>query len=351
MKEQKKDRSFVFVRCLAYNHEKYIEDALKGFVMQKTNFPFVVVIVNDASTDNTGNVIQNFINENFEMNGDGYYCEDTDYANIIHAYHKINKNCLFYFLSLKINHFGKISHRPYYKKYSDVAKYWAECEGDDYWTDPQKLQKQVDFLEEHEEYVLSFHDAKIIDEEGCLIAESKMERYYTNEMCRDWSAYDLMCGFTPPTPATVYRMSCYNKAIKVLMDAKNIVNSDTVLASIIGKYGKAKFHHDIANSVCRVHGGGIWQEKSALYKRLNGYKTFTYLQKIHNGNKEVKNYIFDTRYKLVVNIIKLTIKEGSIKIFFHYYFVLWGMLFKTLNYRDMYMINRDIAYWYKVRNV
>ena len=70
---------------------------------------------------------------------------------------------------------------------------------------------------EHEEYVLSFHDAKIIDEEGCLIAESKMERYYTNEMCRDWSAYDLMCGFTPPTPATVYRMSCYNKAIKVLM--------------------------------------------------------------------------------------------------------------------------------------
>ena len=97
----------------------------------------------------------------------------------------ICRNCLFYFLSLKINHFGKISHRPYYKKYSDVAKYWAECEGDDYWTDPQKLQKQVDFLEEHEEYVLSFHDAKIIDEEGFVEVKQKKKNKMKKEEFKD----------------------------------------------------------------------------------------------------------------------------------------------------------------------
>lgn len=149
----------VMVRCLAYNHEAYIKDALNGFVMQQTNFPFVVVIVNDASPDNTGLVVEDFIRDNFEITGDGYYCEDADYAHIIHAYHKDNKNCLFYYLSLRINHFGKISHRPYYKKYIDAAKYWAECEGDDYWTDPLKLQKQVAYMEGHSDCCMSTHAA------------------------------------------------------------------------------------------------------------------------------------------------------------------------------------------------
>lgn len=142
---QKQDCPLVFVRCLTFNHEAYIEDALNGFVIQQTNFPFIVTIVNDASPDNTKNVIEKFITNICESSN--IIHEQTSYADIIKATPKENPNCLLFILNLYENHFLKKSHRPYYQEYVDKAKYWAECEGDDYWTDPLKLQKQVDILE------------------------------------------------------------------------------------------------------------------------------------------------------------------------------------------------------------
>ncbi len=60
MKEDKKDRPFVFVRCLTYNHELYIEDTLKGFAMQKTDFPFLAVVIDDCSTDRTADIVRKY---------------------------------------------------------------------------------------------------------------------------------------------------------------------------------------------------------------------------------------------------------------------------------------------------
>ena len=156
--DKKKDRPFVFVRCLTYNHEKYIEDALKGFVMQKTDFPFVVVIVNDASPDNTKSVIEKYITSVCSSNNIKH--EQTEYAEIVSATPDNNPNGLLYVLNLYENHFQKKSHRPYYKQLSDKATYWAECDGDDYWIDPYKLQKQVDFMEAHPECSVTFHRCK-----------------------------------------------------------------------------------------------------------------------------------------------------------------------------------------------
>jgi glycosyltransferase involved in cell wall biosynthesis len=325
MKEDKKDRPFVFVRCLTYNHELYIEDTLKGFAMQKTDFPFLAVVIDDCSTDRTADIVRKY---------EAMYPDKIKGIYLPHNFRQTRED-----------------KRPYYQEYVDKAKYWAECEGDDYWTDPMKLQKQVDFLEENEDYALSFHDASIIDEDGNLIVESKMERYYTNEMCRDWSAYDLMCGYTPPTPATVYRMSCYNKAIKVLIDAKNIVNSDTVLASIMGKYGKGKFQDDIKKSVCRVHSGGIWQKKSELYKNQSHYNLYTFLQRIHKRNKYVNEHMNNTRFNIVKRIIRISIAEKEKRIFFKYYVILWMLMLKKFNMKTMYVVNRDIVHWIRVRNV
>ena len=325
MKEQKKNRPFVFVRCLTYNHEPFIEDALKGFVMQQTDFPFLAVVIDDCSTDGTADIVRKY---------EAMYPDKIKGIYLPHNFRQTRED-----------------KRPYYQEYVDKAKYWAECEGDDYWTDPMKLQKQVDFLEENEDYALSFHDASIIDEDGNLIVESKMERYYTNEMCRDWSAYDLMCGYTPPTPATVYRMSCYNKAIKDLIDAKNIVNSDTVLASIMGKYGKGKFQDDIKKSVCRVHSGGIWQKKSELYKNQSHYNLYTFLQRIHKRNKYVNEHMNNTRFNIVKRIIRISIAEKEKRIFFKYYVILWMLMLKKFNMKTMYVVNRDIVHWIRLRNV
>lgn len=172
-KTDKSNRPFVFARCLTYNHEKYIEDALKGFVMQKTDFPYVVVIVNDASPDNTKSVIEKYLNLVCRPNNIKH--EKTEYAEIVSAIPDNNSNCLLYVLHLKENHYRKKSHRPYYQKFIDKATYWADCEGDDFWIDPLKLQKQVDIMEANPNVSICVNRVKAVDitkkETGWLLPE------------------------------------------------------------------------------------------------------------------------------------------------------------------------------------
>ena len=108
------------------NHDAYIKDALKGFVMQKTDFPFLAVVIDDCSIDGTADIVRRY---------------EAQYPDIIKGI------CLPHNFRSR----GE-DKRPYYQEYVDKATYWAECEGDDYWTNPLKLQKQVDFLEANPEY-------------------------------------------------------------------------------------------------------------------------------------------------------------------------------------------------------
>lgn len=135
----------VFVRCMTFNHEAYIEDALNGFVMQQTNFPFVVAIVDDASTDNNARVIREYLQRVCDF--DSIKSTIEEYGKVIDATPLDNPNCLLHVVLLNENHYLKKTKRPYYDQYENAAKYVAMCEGDDYWTDPLKLQKQVDILE------------------------------------------------------------------------------------------------------------------------------------------------------------------------------------------------------------
>lgn len=127
----------VSICCITYNHEKYIEDAINGFLMQKTNFPIEIIIHDDASTDKTADIVRNY-EKKYPYLIKPIYQSDNQYSKGI-----------------------KISPEFVWKKAS--GKYIALCEGDDYWTDSHKLQKQVDFLEKHSECIMCFHPAKIID--------------------------------------------------------------------------------------------------------------------------------------------------------------------------------------------
>ena len=99
-----KQKFQVAVRCMTYNHSKYITDTMNGFAMQQTNFPFVCMIVDDASTDGEQEVIKQYIDHHFDYNKDGIsYNKQTEYAEIIFARHKTNKNCYFAVLFLKEN--------------------------------------------------------------------------------------------------------------------------------------------------------------------------------------------------------------------------------------------------------
>ena len=126
-------KPLVSVCCITYNHEKYISEAIDSFLMQETTFPFEIVIDEDCSTDNTAHIIREYANK---------------YPNIINA-------------KLRNKNVGMIKNGLVNLKRANGI-YIALCEGDDYWTDPLKLQKQFDALEMHKECSFSGHDVKLV---------------------------------------------------------------------------------------------------------------------------------------------------------------------------------------------
>lgn len=160
----------VAVSCMTYNQTKYITDAMNGFTMQQTDFPFVCTIVDDASTDGEQEVIRKYVEENFDFSeGSVAYHKETDYAHITYAQHKINKNCYFTVLYLKENHYSKRKDKMgYLSEWLDICEYEAWCEGDDYWIVPDKLEKQVSILDEHKDYTMCTSDAIIKSKSGDL---------------------------------------------------------------------------------------------------------------------------------------------------------------------------------------
>lgn len=137
-------KPLVSICSLTYNHENYVSQAIEGFLMQKTTFPIEIIIHDDASTDNTTNIIREYENR---------------YPDIIKPIYQNE------------NQWSKgIRPSPTYVWPCAKGKYIAICEGDDYWTDPYKLQKQVDFLEVNPDYGLVFTDADFLYErDGKLI--------------------------------------------------------------------------------------------------------------------------------------------------------------------------------------
>lgn len=130
----------VSIICIAYNHEEYIEKTLQSFIMQRTNFDYEILVHDDASTDNTAKIIRKY---------------EKQYPNIIKPiYQTVNQ----YSQGIEI------VYEFMYKRAK--GNFLASSEGDDYWTDPLKLQKQYDFMKDHPEVSACIHADKLINEKG-----------------------------------------------------------------------------------------------------------------------------------------------------------------------------------------
>lgn len=200
----------VSVRCLTYNHAPYIVDAMNGFVMQETSFPVVNLIVDDASTDGEADVIRKFIAENFEA---PFREEDTEDYQLICANHNNNPNCSFVVFLLKYNHFqSKKSKFPYLIPWSDRSKYHALCEGDDYWIDPNKIQEQVMFLEEHPSFVMSHTAIRYYFEEDKHFYESKDIAINSRIIREGLTPEKLLLEYRIQLCTVVYRQEAFTKA-------------------------------------------------------------------------------------------------------------------------------------------
>ena len=168
----------VCIRCFTYNQSKYIAQTMDGFVMQQTDFPFVCCIVDDASTDGEQEVITKYLDEHFIKNDGVSYEKETDYARIRFVRHKENTKCYFAVLFLKQNHHQiKKPKYQYLYEWQQGTPYQALCEGDDYWIAPDKLQKQVSFLDAHPDYSLVYCDEMIVGPNSEPLKRRKPKRY------------------------------------------------------------------------------------------------------------------------------------------------------------------------------
>ena len=213
--------------CLTYNHAAFIKETLEGFIRQETNFPFEVVVHDDASTDSTAAVIREYA---------------ARYPHLIKPIYQ------------RENQYSKGV--PFSTRLFAQAggKYIAYCEGDDYWTDPRKLQIQVDFLEAHRDYVMTYHDAFMFNSQGIVRSP-----HLTGKYRKDASALQLQQA-RPISTLTV----CFRN---VLMELPPELHSVEVLDicwwSLLGAHGKGKFIEEIKPAAYRVHEGGIFSMRSS----------------------------------------------------------------------------------------
>jgi glycosyltransferase involved in cell wall biosynthesis len=210
----------VSVVTITYNHESYIRQTLDSFLMQETDFPFEIVVADDCSTDKTQDIVR-------------------EYAK---AHPGIIKPIL------RKKNIGAVPNSISSLQAAE-GKYIALCEGDDYWTDPKKLQTQVDFLDKHPGYGLCFHPAKVI-------FQNNEEKSFTHPDVSEKATFTttgLVQRNFIHTSSVMYRRQKYDKI------PENILPLDWYLHLYHAKFGKIGFIEQ-PMSAYRRHTGGIWWE-------------------------------------------------------------------------------------------
>lgn len=204
----------VLVSCVTYNHSKYIEKALNGFVMQETNFPFICRVVDDCSTDGAIEVIKKWMVNECDMDKAEYI--DLELSTLILVPHKLNKNCNFAFYYLKRNLYGNPVKFQLILPWEKLSEYKATCEGDDYWIDPLKLQKQVDALDNNPNTIMVYTNYKTVNDSGNYILRPEYEYYkklsHSGNILPELFTTNFPLTCTMLIRTSIYESEIYNNA-------------------------------------------------------------------------------------------------------------------------------------------
>lgn len=216
---QTQELPIVSICCVTYNHENYISEAIEGFLIQETDFPFEIIIRDDCSTDITAEIVKSYADK---------------YPNLIKPIFETE------------NQFSEGVRPMPVVMNASVGKYIALCDGDDYWTDPLKIQKQYDFLSKNDDYAICYSSSTVINDKGEVLIQNKNFGDSTQNM--------LIAGRGYAITSTVMfkRFDWYD-----WQDAETS-NGDVYLWHCLGLVGHCKFLEDIKNSVYRVHENGFW---------------------------------------------------------------------------------------------
>lgn len=222
---------------LTYNHKSFIAQAIESVLAQETDFPFEIIIGEDESQDGTREICIAYAER---------------YPEKIRLFLRSRKDVI-YINDRATGRFNLIESLK-----ATRGKYIAMCEGDDYWTDPHKLQKQVDFMEAHPECSMCFHDVRIVSEDGTCVLES----------------------YRPPDRKALYTLDdiverCFIQTCSVMLRnglvrdypswSYEFPNGDWITFVMSAQHGDIGYL-DTQMASYRLHQGGIWTGRSTLSK-------------------------------------------------------------------------------------
>lgn len=271
----------VTICCFAYNHGKYIRDALEGFVKQKTNFDYEVIVHDDASTDDTAKIIREY---------------EEKYPHIIKPIYQVENQ-----------HSKKINKMVTFILPKAQGRYMALCEGDDYWTDENKLQLQYDYMEAHDDCSLVAHMALTYHMDGGYYTPYTTRSFKTEEQ-RNISAEEIINKHTIfPTAAMFLRMDYYYRNKEFL---SKIQSFDYLAKALLATEGNVYVIPRVM-SVYRYGSVGSWTNRVyknaarleqhflasiATMERLDEYREY----KFHDAISEnIEQRRFDIQVKLL----------------------------------------------------
>lgn len=256
----------VSIRCITYNHASYIRQCLDGFVMQKTNFRFQAIVHDDASTDGTTEIVREYAEKYPDI--------------IIPMYEEENRWS---------KHDGSLFAimLPLMK-----GKYWAECEGDDYWTDPLKLQKQVDILENNPNVMMVYTAFDTVDEQNRRLCIKKYQDYIN--FSRSGDVFSRLLWRNHILTLTI----CFRREIidsDIYKDAPSKL--DYLYFLTAAAKGDCYFIKEVTGCYRITSTGAVATRSDEIYKRL--WDLYEYFFQLYINNK-TKN-ISGLRNKWVLN--------------------------------------------------
>lgn len=283
----------VSVLMITYGHEKFIIEAINSILIQECNFEIELIISNDCSPDKTDDIITNFIKNNEKASKIIKYFKQENNIGMM-------PNCIF---ALK----------------QCSGKYIALCDGDDYWTDKNKLQTQVDFLNANKDYVLSFHKVAILKSDGSIVDDfiTKVpENYETQETLARFGNYIH-------TPSVVFR-NCIKEFPFEFSQTKI---GDYFLYMMITENGKIKFIPEVM-AIYR-EGVGVISKMSNATRFISEINCYSCIASYSNDNN-IKKIFFDRQNEVIIKMERLLNKQNQ------NYFINKNILLKMI----MSLINR-----------
>ena len=279
------EEPLVSIFCLTYNHASYIRQCLDGFLMQKATFAYEVIINDDASTDGTTEIIREY---------------EEKYPDIIKPiYHEENL-------------YSK-GERGFWNRYclpKSKGKYIALCEGDDYWIDPLKLQKQVDFLEGHPEYSMCFHKAKVIYD----VQPNKKSTLFENIEERDYTIDELFLNWIVPTASIV----CRRQFLDVIKQSNDFMYMDGIVVLSMVSLGKVHALSAVMSVYRRLNTGAILSivKSEKFYER-----SFKNLEAIRQNFSQLSDKAYMKKYtERCLGYMSYCMRNGDLKTVFQILF-------------------------------